>query len=42
VIGDEKVKKLTNTNTAFLIDPYRKWIKTDEEIRKLDREAKRG
>ena len=42
VIGDEKIKKLTNTNTAFLIDPYRKWIKTDEEIRKLEREAKRG
>lgn len=35
VIGKEKVKALTNTATAFLMDPYRKWIKSDQEIKQL-------
>lgn len=42
VIGDEKTKKLRNTNTAFLIDPFRKWFKSDQEIKKLETESKRG
>ena len=42
VIGDEKVKKLTNTSTAFLIDPYRKWIKSDEEVKELEKKAREG
>lgn len=35
VIGKEKIDKLTNTATAFLMDPYKKWIKSDEEIKQL-------
>lgn len=36
LIGKEKVARLTDTPTAFLMDPYRKWIKSDEEIRELE------
>ncbi|HWP96695.1 MAG TPA: CoA-transferase [Syntrophomonadaceae bacterium] len=35
VIGVDKIKALTDTATAFLMDPYRKWIKTDAEIKEL-------
>lgn len=35
VIGREKVKQLTSTPTAFLMDPYRKWIKDDREVKEL-------
>jgi glutaconate CoA-transferase subunit A len=35
VIGGEEVRKIMDTNTAFLMDPYRKWIKSDEEISEL-------
>jgi len=40
VIGKEKIEKLTNTDTAFLMDPYRKWIKSDEEIKALMQEGR--
>jgi len=39
VIGKEKIEKLTDTPTAFLMDPYRKWIKSDEEIAELEKAA---
>jgi len=35
VIGKEKIDKLTNTATAFLMAPYKKWIKSDADIQKL-------
>lgn len=37
LIGREKIAKITDTNTAFLLDPYRKWIKSDDEIAELER-----
>lgn len=35
VIGKEKIDKITNTATAFLMDPYKKWIKSDADIKAL-------
>lgn len=35
MIGRDKIEKLSNTPTAFLMDPYRKWIKSDAEIKEL-------
>lgn len=35
VIGKDKLAKLTDTATAFLMDPYRKWIKSDAEVQDL-------
>lgn len=35
VIGKEKIEKITSTATAFLMDPYKKWIKSDAEIKEL-------
>jgi glutaconate CoA-transferase subunit A len=35
MIGPEKIKELTGTATAFLMDPYRKWIRSDAEIKQL-------
>lgn len=35
VIGKDKVDALRNTNTAFLMDPYKKWIKSDAEVKEL-------
>lgn len=35
VIGRDKVKALSETATAFLLDPFRKWIKSPEEIAEL-------
>ena len=35
LIGQEKIARLKNTTTAHLMDPYRKWIKSDEEIKEL-------
>lgn len=35
VIGKDKIDKLSSTPTAFLMDPYRKWIKSDAEIMEL-------
>lgn len=40
LIGREKIDKITNTTTAFLMDPYRKWIKDDAEIAELEKEAR--
>lgn len=39
-IGREKIKKISNTATAFLMDPYRKWIMSDAEINELKSRAK--
>ncbi len=35
MIGRETVELLSKTGTAFLLDPFRQWIKTPEEIRAL-------
>ncbi len=35
VIGKEKVDQLSKSATNFLVDPYRKWIKSDAEIKEL-------
>lgn len=35
MIGRDKIEKLCNTPTAHLLDPFRKWIKSDEEIKEL-------
>ncbi|MGE5490239.1 MAG: CoA transferase subunit A [Actinomycetota bacterium] len=34
-IGRDKVKALSDTATGFLLDPFRKWIKSPEEIAAL-------
>ena len=41
LIGDEQIEAISQTATAFLMDPYRKWLRSDEEIRELQ-ERKRG
>ncbi len=33
VIGKDKIKTLKDTATAFLMDPYKKWIVSDSEIK---------
>lgn len=40
LIGPEKIAKISDTATAFLMDPYRKWIKSDQEIKRLEAEAR--
>lgn len=35
LIGRDKVAQLKQNPTTFLMDPYRKWIKTDAEIKQL-------
>jgi glutaconate CoA-transferase subunit A len=35
VIGKEKIEKIMTNPTTHLIDPYRKWIKTNEQIEAL-------
>ena len=40
LIGDEKIEKISKTATAFLMDPYRKWIRSDDEIRELQNMTK--
>lgn len=40
LIGREKIAKITDTNTAFLLDPYRKWIKSDDEIAELEKSSR--
>jgi glutaconate CoA-transferase subunit A len=40
VIGRDKVAALCNNPTTFLMDPYRKWIKTDAEIKQLMEEGR--
>jgi glutaconate CoA-transferase subunit A len=32
LIGPDLIEKLNNSTTSFLLDPYRKWIKSREEI----------
>ena len=39
VIGENKVKKLMHNVTSHLMDPYRKWLKTDDEIISLMEES---
>lgn len=39
VIGPEKIEKLQDTATKHLMDPYRKWIMSDEEIAGLINEG---
>ena len=40
LIGPEKIEKITDTATAFLMDPYSQWIKDDAEIAELEKSAK--
>lgn len=40
LIGKEKIEKITNTATAFLMDPYRKWVKSDAEVNELEEKAR--
>ena len=35
MIGRDTVERLSRTGTAFLLDPFRQWIKTPEEVRAL-------
>jgi glutaconate CoA-transferase subunit A len=35
VIGRDVIAKLADTPTAFLMDPYRQWLKTPEQIKDL-------
>jgi glutaconate CoA-transferase subunit A len=32
MIGRDTIERLSRTGTAFLLDPFRKWIKTPEEV----------
>jgi glutaconate CoA-transferase subunit A len=41
IIGREKIERLCATPTRFLMDPYRRWILSDEEIREREGEAER-
>lgn len=40
VIGQPKIDQLLSGPSTFLMDPYRKWIKSDEEIEQLMRDSK--
>ncbi len=35
LIGREKIEMISATETAFLMDPYRKWLKSEAEISEL-------
>jgi glutaconate CoA-transferase subunit A len=35
VIGRDKVAELSNSTTSFLLDPYRRWILTPEQVAAL-------
>ncbi len=39
LIGKEKIDRLSNNPTTHLMDPYRKWIKTDKELKALMKES---
>jgi glutaconate CoA-transferase subunit A len=41
MIGNETREKITQTETSFLMDPYRKWILSADEIAKLVLEGER-
>ena len=36
LIGKDRIEKLTDTPTAFLMNPYREWIKSGEEIAEME------
>lgn len=38
-IGRDKIERLSNGATCFLLDPFRQWIKTPEEVAALTAEA---
>ncbi len=40
VIGKDRIAEITNTATAHLVDPFRKWILSDSEIEDLVKQAK--
>ncbi|HRT27170.1 MAG TPA: CoA-transferase [Syntrophales bacterium] len=40
LIGKVAIEKIMNNATTHLMDPYRKWVKSDEEIKKLMKESK--
>ncbi|MBP8985059.1 MAG: hypothetical protein KBG12_04835 [Syntrophobacterales bacterium] len=40
LIGKAAIEKIMNNATTHLMDPYRKWVKSDEEIKKLMKESK--
>ena len=40
LIGKEKIDKIMTNPTTHLMDPYRKWIKTDDEIGALMQESR--
>ncbi len=40
MIGEEKIKQLCTNPTTHLMDPYRKWIKSDAEVEKLEAEGR--
>jgi glutaconate CoA-transferase subunit A len=40
LIGREKISKITETATAFLLNPYREWIKSDAEVEELEKNAR--
>jgi glutaconate CoA-transferase subunit A len=40
LIGRKKISKINETATAFLLDPYRKWIKSDAEVEELEKDAR--
>lgn len=35
VIGRDTIARLSNSTTSFLLDPYRRWIKTPEQVAQL-------
>ena len=41
MIGKETREKIIQTETSFLMDPYRKWILSADEIAKLVLEGER-
>ena len=40
MMGEERIKKITATATAHLMDPYRKWILSDDQIKELMKEGR--
>ncbi len=40
IIGREKTAALMDNPTAHLLDPYRKWIKSEAEIKELEKQSK--
>jgi glutaconate CoA-transferase, subunit A len=40
VIGADKISKIMHNETTHLMDPYRKWIKTDAEVGDLFKESR--